>query len=290
MGATSESSWSGGIFAAGCSGAALRRREGCPAPRSRPIRGRGARRRTAPGAGERRGGRGEAVARRSREPPFPVAQYRLWRAGFRASPWRYPMARKSTPKAPEAVPNAEQARLDDARANGTPWRKWGPYLSERQWGTVREDYSEGGDAWNYFTHDQARSRAYRWGEDGLAGISDERQHAVLRARALERQGPHPQGAALRPHQQRGQPRRGREGVLLLPRQHADPLVHEVPVQVPAGRLPLRRPRRRRTAAGPGRRWSTSCSTPGSSTTIGTSTSSWSTPRPDPTTSSCRSPR
>ena len=56
-----------------------------------------------------------------------------------------------------------------------PWRKWGPYLSERQWGTVREDYSESGDAWNYFTHDQARSRAYRWGEDGLAGISDDRQ-------------------------------------------------------------------------------------------------------------------
>ncbi len=71
--------------------------------------------------------------------------------------------------------NAEQKRLEDARA-GTPWRKWGPYLSERQWGTVREDYSEGGDAWNYFTHDQARSRAYRWGEDGLAGISDSHQH------------------------------------------------------------------------------------------------------------------
>src|SRR5882724_13337333 len=52
---------------------------------------------------------------------------------------------------------------------------WGPYLSERQWGTVREDYSEGGDAWGYFTHDQARSRAYRWGEDGLAGISDDQQ-------------------------------------------------------------------------------------------------------------------
>ena len=56
------------------------------------------------------------------------------------------------------------------------WKKWGPYLSERQWGTVREDYSEGGDAWNYFTHDQARSRAYRWGEDGIAGISDDQQH------------------------------------------------------------------------------------------------------------------
>ena len=54
--------------------------------------------------------------------------------------------------------------------------KWGPYLSERQWGTVREDYSENGDAWNFFTHDQARSRAYRWGEDGIAGISDDQQH------------------------------------------------------------------------------------------------------------------
>lgn len=71
--------------------------------------------------------------------------------------------------------SAEQARLDETRSQNVPWRKWGPYLSERQWGTVREDYSEGGDAWNYFTHDQARSRAYRWGEDGLAGVSDDQQ-------------------------------------------------------------------------------------------------------------------
>lgn len=70
---------------------------------------------------------------------------------------------------------AEHARLDEAREKKTPWKKWGPYLSERQWGTVREDYSENGHAWDYFTHDQARSRAYRWGEDGLAGISDDRQ-------------------------------------------------------------------------------------------------------------------
>ena len=71
--------------------------------------------------------------------------------------------------------NAEKARLDEAREGRAPWKKWGPYLSERQWGTVREDYSDNGDAWNYFTHDQARSRAYRWGEDGLAGISDDHQ-------------------------------------------------------------------------------------------------------------------
>ncbi len=71
---------------------------------------------------------------------------------------------------------AEQKRLKSTREEGVPWKKWGPYLSERQWGTVREDYSENGDAWNFFTHDQARSRAYRWGEDGLAGISDDKQH------------------------------------------------------------------------------------------------------------------
>ena len=70
---------------------------------------------------------------------------------------------------------AEQQRLLEAHEQKVPWKKWGPYLSERQWGTVREDYSEGGDAWNYFTHDHARSRAYRWGEDGLAGISDDQQ-------------------------------------------------------------------------------------------------------------------
>ena len=69
----------------------------------------------------------------------------------------------------------EHARLEESREQKAPWKKWGPYLSERQWGTVREDYSENGDAWHYFTHDQARSRAYRWGEDGLAGISDDKQ-------------------------------------------------------------------------------------------------------------------
>jgi len=69
----------------------------------------------------------------------------------------------------------EFTRLEEARVTKTPWRKWGPYLSERQWGTVREDYSNDGNAWDYFTHDQARSRAYHWGEDGLAGISDEKQ-------------------------------------------------------------------------------------------------------------------
>ena len=71
--------------------------------------------------------------------------------------------------------DAEQARLDESRGRKVDWKQWGPYLSERQWGTVREDYSGDGNAWAYFTHDQARSRAYRWGEDGLAGISDSKQ-------------------------------------------------------------------------------------------------------------------
>jgi hypothetical protein len=70
---------------------------------------------------------------------------------------------------------AEYDRLEDARTGRVAWSKWGSYLSKRQWGTVREDYSQNGDAWNYLTHDQARSRAYRWGEDGIAGVSDDQQ-------------------------------------------------------------------------------------------------------------------
>ncbi len=73
------------------------------------------------------------------------------------------------------IETKEQRRLNDTREKGIPWKKWGPYLSERQWGTVREDYSADGNAWDYFSHDQSRSRAYRWGEDGLAGISDDKQ-------------------------------------------------------------------------------------------------------------------
>ena len=81
------------------------------------------------------------------------------------------MTAQSTPDRAKA----ELERLAAVRERGIPWRKWGPYLSERQWGTVREDYSDNGDAWNYFSHDQARSRAYRWGEDGLGGICDDHQ-------------------------------------------------------------------------------------------------------------------
>src|SRR5215472_15872214 len=75
----------------------------------------------------------------------------------------------------ESEMTAERRRLLEVPHGRAPWRHWGPYLSERAWGTVREDYSKDGNAWGYFPHDQARSRAYRWGEDGLAGVSDDQQ-------------------------------------------------------------------------------------------------------------------
>src|SRR5215831_13362653 len=75
--------------------------------------------------------------------------------------------------------NPEQNRLAENQAGKANWRRWGPYLSERSWGTVREDYSANGDAWNYFPHDHARSRAYRWNEDGMGGFCDDKQYMCL---------------------------------------------------------------------------------------------------------------
>ena len=73
----------------------------------------------------------------------------------------------------------EAERLEEGKSESAPWRRWGPYLSERQWGTVREDYSSNGTAWDYLSHEDARSRAYRWGEDGIAGLSDDHQRLCL---------------------------------------------------------------------------------------------------------------
>src|SRR4029077_5204932 len=70
------------------------------------------------------------------------------------------------------VTSAEEHRLEESRKRTKHWKRWGPYVAERAWGTVREDYSANGDAWTYFPHDDARSRAYRWNEDGIGGISD----------------------------------------------------------------------------------------------------------------------
>src|SRR5215208_3337664 len=97
---------------------------------------------------------------------------RSWGAAAALSVWRGPPGGVGAVDRPDS---AEAGRLDEADRGDVPWRRWGPYLSERQWGTVREDYSPGGDAWSFFPHDHARARAYRWGEDGLLGISDEQQ-------------------------------------------------------------------------------------------------------------------
>ena len=129
----------------------------------------------------------------------------------------------------------EERRLAQAARRERDWKRWGPYLSERQWGTVREDYSADGDGWGYFPHDHARSRAYRWGEDGLLGICRPPVPAVLRARALERQGPDPQGAPVRPDRTRGQPRRGRQGAATTTSTPRRPHSYtEGALQVPAG--------------------------------------------------------
>ena len=133
----------------------------------------------------------------------------------------------------------EHDRLAEARAGTAPWKKWGPYLSERQWGTVREDYSESGDAWNYFSHDQARSRAYRWGEDGLAGISDDRQLLCFALALWNGKDPILKERLFGLTNSEGNPLRGREGILLLRRQHAHALVHEVSLQVSPSGVPLR---------------------------------------------------
>ena len=90
-------------------------------------------------------------------------------------PAHLPLDCAAAPETPDvADATAEQRRLRATADGSEPWRRFGPYLSERQWGTVREDYSEGGSCWDYLPHDHARSRAYRWGEDGLLGIGDDR--------------------------------------------------------------------------------------------------------------------
>jgi len=83
---------------------------------------------------------------------------------------------KTDPESMNSLPLAEQQRLAESEARTKHWKRWGPYLSERAWGTVREDYSENGTAWEYFPHDHARSRAYRWTEDGILGICDNHQY------------------------------------------------------------------------------------------------------------------
>jgi hypothetical protein len=118
-------------------------------------------------------------------------------------------------KTPEA-----KRLLEDAKREKN-WKRWGPYLSGRQWGTVREDYSATGECWDSFPHDHARSRAYRWGEDGLLGITD-RECRLCFALSMWNGKDRMLKEASSGSRPRGEPRRGREGALLLPSTHADP--------------------------------------------------------------------
>ena len=188
--------------------------------------------------------------------------------------------------------NPEQDRLADHEAGKADWKRWGTYLSDRAWGTVREDYSADGDSWNYFPHDHARSRAYRWNEDGIGGFCDEKQYLCLAVALWNEKDPILKERMFGLSQPAGEPRRRRQGILLLPRRHADPLLHEDALQVSAGRVSVRRPGRGERQAQPVaagvrtvRRAARTRSAP-----TATSTCSSSTPRPAPRTSSAGSRR
>ena len=146
----------------------------------------------------------------------------------------------------------EQKRLNDAREAHIPWKKWGPYLSERQWGTVREDYSDDGNAWGYFTHDQARSRAYRWGEDGLGGLCDDQQRLCFALALWNERDPILKERLFGLTNNEANHGEDVKEYVLLRRQHADPLVHEVSLQVPAAGISLPGPDRDQPRAIAGR--------------------------------------
>ena len=172
----------------------------------------------------------------------------------------------------------EHVRLREAREQNAPWRRWGPYLSERQWGTVREDYSQDGNAWDYFPHDQARSRAYKWGEDGIAGVSDERQRLCFALALWNGQDPILKERMFGLTNSEGNHGEDvKEYYFYLdstPTHSYMKMLYKYPqAAFPYDDLVEHEPGR-----GPSRRWSTSCSTPASSTRTGTSTSSSSTPR------------
>ena len=137
------------------------------------------------------------------------------------------------------LPTTEDHRLEETRTRKKYWKRWGPYLSERQWGTVREDYSPGGTAWEYFPHDHARSRAYRWGEDGIGGHQRPAPDDLLCAGDVERARPDFERAALRADRPRGKSRRRCEGVLFLSGFHADAQLHADALQISAGGISLR---------------------------------------------------
>jgi hypothetical protein len=122
--------------------------------------------------------------------------------------------------------SSEKERLAADAKREANWKRWGPYLSERQWATVREDYSADGNCWDYFPHDHARSRAYRWGEDGLLGFTDRQCRLCFALAVWNGKDPILKGASVRPDRAGRESRRGCEGTILLPRCDADLLLHE----------------------------------------------------------------
>ena len=159
----------------------------------------------------------------------------------------------------------EEIRLRDPRDDIDHWKLWGPYVSERAWGTVREDYSATGEAWEYFPHDHARSRAYRWNEDGIAGISERHQRICFALAMWNGRDPILKERLFGLSGQRRQSRRRRKGILLLSRFHSDACLHEVSLQISAGGVSVYSTAGRKPPARQGRSPNSSCLTPASST-------------------------
>ena len=185
---------------------------------------------------------------------------------------------ENTPRPGGSPANAEERRLHESRARTAHWKRWGPYLTERAWGTVREDYSPDGSAWDYFPHDHARSRAYRWNEDGLAGICDRHQQLCFALALVERARPDPERAALRPGRHEGNHGEDVKEYYFYLDSTPTHSYMKYPLQVPAGRVSLRATRRGEPATRQAASRSMSCSTRASSTRTATSMCSSSTRR------------
>ena len=155
----------------------------------------------------------------------------------------------NVPPPPEPrEPGAEERRLAEDAARSATGSAGAPTSPSGSGARCARTTRRTATRWDYFPHDHARSRAYRWGEDGLLGICDRECRLCFALALWNGTRPDPEGAALRPHRPRGQPRRGREGGVLLPRLDADALLHEGALQVSAGRVPLRAARRREPPA------------------------------------------
>ena len=133
---------------------------------------------------------------------------------------------------------AEELRLKEAATRERNWQRWGPYLSERQWATVREDYSAYGNCWDYFPHDHARSRAYRWGEDGLLGITDRQCRLCFGLALWNGRDPILKERLFGLTGSEGNHGEDVKELLLLPRFDADAFLHEGALQISAGGISL----------------------------------------------------